>query len=68
MTRERLGVLADIAQLAERILGKDEVPGSNPGIGSPFIHEVDNNGGSPMRARLRSGRWVVNEVGWIEKL
>ena len=30
-----LGILADIAQLAERILGKDEVPGSNPGIGSP---------------------------------
>ena len=25
---------AHIAQLAERILGKDEVPGSNPGVGS----------------------------------
>ena len=28
---------ADIAQLAERILGKNEVPGSTPGVGSRKI-------------------------------
>ncbi len=28
---------AEIAQLAERIHGKDEVPGSNPGLGSGAI-------------------------------
>ena len=26
------GFLANMAQLVERVLGKDEVPGSNPGI------------------------------------
>lgn len=28
---------AEIAQLAERIHGKDEVPGSIPGLGSNFL-------------------------------
>ena len=30
---------AAIAQSVERIHGKDEVPGSNPGRGSIFLHE-----------------------------
>ena len=31
---------ADIAQQVERILGKDEVPGSNPGISSIRLAEM----------------------------
>ena len=31
---------ADIAQQVERILGKDEVPGSNPGISSQTQSEM----------------------------
>ena len=31
---------ADIAQLAERILGKNEVPGSTPGVGSTESNSV----------------------------
>ena len=29
---------ADMAQLVEHVLGKDEVPGSNPGISSKQKH------------------------------
>ena len=33
---------ADIAQQVERILGKDEVPGSNPGISSRSLAEMQD--------------------------
>ena len=33
---------ADIAQQVERILGKDEVPGSNPGISSRSLAETQD--------------------------
>ena len=33
-------MVAAIAQLVERIHGKDEVPGSNPGRGSIFINDI----------------------------
>ena len=36
---------ADIAQQVERILGKDEVPGSNPGISSRQTPPRDNSQG-----------------------
>ena len=31
---------ANMAQSAEHILGKDEVPGSNPGISSRYIYTI----------------------------
>ena len=35
---------ADIAQSVERILGKDEVPGSNPGISSKALIFLEEQG------------------------
>ena len=46
---------ADIAQQVERILGKDEVPGSNPGISSMRLAE--------MQVFFVVSGWFVQEPG-----
>jgi hypothetical protein len=61
-------IRAHIAQLAERLLGKDEVPGPNPGVGS--ILRRPTSGGAmqnfltaTQNALLRPARHEQGEVG-----
>ena len=59
---------ADVAQSAERVLGKDEVTGSNPVIGSIRLRaratERGRYGATPRRSWLRD-RQATNEGGQL---
>ena len=57
MTSFVVEFVADVAQLAERVLGKDEVTGSIPVIGSSLCHSgvVDHEGWA---ALTQAGLWT----------
>ena len=61
-------VLADVAQSAERVLGKDEVTGSIPVIGSIRLRaratDRGRYGAMPRRSSLRD-RQATNEGGQV---
>ena len=58
---------AEIAQLAERIHGKDKVPGPIPGLGSRVDGSLPAFGGNPGQ-RLTIEKWVGGRVVYYSRL